>query len=449
MSRPRLFAARMLSCLVLGLPPAQASLRTLDSPQGGTIVFGHVEGAGSQAAAIGSVLRSVHNQCGERPQVGKPFQLRGTRSVAVFFTVTRRTGNQEAVAGMVIAAEGAPGRIEAALVTDASARFGSTVNPMLSQLFGAWHPEGEATPARSSAAPGRAAPLRTVILRDRSASVGLPEGWALDPASGGGSAKITGPQGQMAYFNQARTAMDPTDPTTRQLAQSGIRASTAGRIVYPFNVDPVKAFPERFHQFYRLNGLSLDAGNCRFNSIEPVPAPRGGSCVHATGQVDPDGKGMREMNVVLSTGGYLSGSYMVVIFITLCPAALADRERATMENLFASFQMNQAVVNQQASAIAAPAIARIKAIGAAAKARSDAANAANEAQHQAWNAQQDSQARSNAGFHNYLLDQTVIQDNQHNAHGTVWNATADALVQHNPERFEIVRTPNFWQGIDY
>lgn len=231
MSRSCLLAIRLFSCLILAGPAARAGLKTVEGPQGGTIVYGHVESATSQAGAIGFVLRSVHNQCGERPKVGQPFQVRGTRSVAVFFTVTRRAqGDGKAVAGLVIAADGAPGQVEAA---------------------------------------------------------------------------------------------------------------------------------------------------------------------------------------------------------------------------FGSFQMNQAVVNQQANAIAAPGLARIKAIGDAAKARSDASNAANERQHAAWNAQQDSQARRNAGFHNYLLDQTVIQDNQKQAHGTVWNATAEALVRQQPDRFELVQTPNFWKGIDY
>jgi hypothetical protein len=31
----------------------------------------------------------------------------------------------------------------------------------------------------------------------------------------------------------------------------------------------------------------------------------------------------------------------------------------------------------------------------------------------------------------------------------VWNSTADALVKANPNRYEIVDTPNFWKGVDY
>jgi hypothetical protein len=34
-------------------------------------------------------------------------------------------------------------------------------------------------------------------------------------------------------------------------------------------------------------------------------------------------------------------------------------------------------------------------------------------------------------------------------HATVWNSTANALVQADPNRFAIVNTPNYWQGTDF
>ncbi len=34
-------------------------------------------------------------------------------------------------------------------------------------------------------------------------------------------------------------------------------------------------------------------------------------------------------------------------------------------------------------------------------------------------------------------------------HGTAWDSTPEALVQADPNRFEIVQTPNFWKGTDY
>ena len=100
------------------------------------------------------------------------------------------------------------------------------------------------------------------------------------------------------------------------------------------------------------------------------------------------------------------------------------------------------------------AINNIRQIGANATARYNATQAANDAQHAGYWAQQDANARNSQNFSNYLLDQTVIQDNNvygHGelGHGTVWNSTADALVKSNPNRYEIVNTPNFWKGVDY
>ena len=35
------------------------------------------------------------------------------------------------------------------------------------------------------------------------------------------------------------------------------------------------------------------------------------------------------------------------------------------------------------------------------------------------------------------------------AHGTLWNATAEALVKADRNRFEVVDKPGYWQGTDY
>jgi len=79
---------------------------------------------------------------------------------------------------------------------------------------------------------------------------------------------------------------------------------------------------------------------------------------------------------------------------------------------------------------------------------------ANAAQHSNWEAGQVDNARNGQGFSNYLLDQTVVQDNNMFntgtvGHGTVSNSTADALVKADPNRFEIVDTPNYWEGTDF
>jgi endo-beta-N-acetylglucosaminidase D len=148
------------------------------------------------------------------------------------------------------------------------------------------------------------------------------------------------------------------------------------------------------------------------------------------------------------------GDYTVTISTYEIDPRFVNRYRATMAAILQSYQVNQAVVNQEANDIAAPAIAAIHQIGAEATARMKANDIANDQQHADYHARQDANDRSNQGFHNYILDQTVIQDNNMYGngtigHGTVWNSTADVLVKANPNRYEIVNTPNYWQGVDY
>ena len=131
-------------------PHGQSALKTISGAQGGTLVYGLAEGATTRAAALAGILRSVHDTCGEKPQVGKVFRVRGTNSDAVFFTVTDHSQGNRQAAGMVIAAQTGPQTVEAAMVTDDASRFNSTVNPLLTQLFSAWHPGG--APAASGGA---------------------------------------------------------------------------------------------------------------------------------------------------------------------------------------------------------------------------------------------------------------------------------------------------------
>src|ERR1017187_3866691 len=61
---------------------------TITASQGGRIVYDSESGAGTQAAAMSKMLSSVHNNCGEKPRIGRVFQFTGSKSVGVFFTVT-------------------------------------------------------------------------------------------------------------------------------------------------------------------------------------------------------------------------------------------------------------------------------------------------------------------------------------------------------------------------
>jgi hypothetical protein len=428
---------------------AQSALKTIDNPQGGKIVYGRPDGVASQAAAMSTLLRMVHNNCDERPLIGKVFRARGTNSAAVFFTVVNHARGDRPIAGLVIASLSGPNGVEAALISDDAARFGSTVNPMLAQLFAVWRPGGGAAQPPGTAAGARSAPpaaLHPVTAADNSASVGIPDGWQAKGSQG--TMLVSGPNGESVGLDYTRLAADPNGPGQRQFQRYG--NNNSGKIIYPANVDLPRAFPDLFQEFWRVNGGHPTG--LQIAHAEQVPGPPGQRCAHVTGYVNLSGMQgeMEEMNALLctTTPGPM-GNYLVMLSMALLPPAVADKERATVGAILASFQANQAVVAGQANAMAAPAIAAIHAIGRDAANRAAEADRQHDIQHRAWENDQDNKAGYNQGFSNYLLDQTVIQDNYLYTHETVWNRTADLLVKADPNRYEIVDTPNYWKGWDF
>jgi hypothetical protein len=457
---------------------AQTAQKTIDNPQGGKIVYGPVDGATTQAEAMSKVLRIVHNNCGEKPQVGKVFKMRGTDSDAVFFTVVNHPQGNKQVAGLVIAAPSGPNQVEAALLSDDAARFGSTVNPMLDKLSSVWRPSGLAPAATAStgkssasgpATGGHSAPaarLHTVTASDNSVSIGIPDGWTMEPVSGHGTIIVKGPRGELVALNMMRNAVDPTSQWQRNFWRQGGRP-IPGSMIYPYHGNLAKAFPDMFQQWRRAGGQG--PAKLQIDTIEQMPAPQGEECVHVKGHMDPDGRGMQTMNDMMCAIPPLNwGGYTVTLHHALLPNSLAEQEQATLVAMISSWKLNADVLNQQMAEAARQkaasdqaimaqgqqAVANIHAIGQQATARYNATQAANDAQHAGYWAQQDSNARNGQAFSNYLLDQTVIQDNNMYGngtigHGTVWNSEADALVKANPNRWEIVNTPNYWQGVDY
>jgi hypothetical protein len=140
---------------------------------------------------------------------------------------------------------------------------------------------------------------------------------------------------------------------------------------------------------------------------------------------------------------------MVTLNATSVPVALAPKERATLGAVLASFTVDMAAVQRMANAYAAPAIEAIHAVGRAAAAQAAAAHERNEIQNSSVYQHWDSMDRRSKEFGDYLLGFSVVQDNALNAHGTLWNEDADALVKADPQRFEYVTAPGFWKGIDY
>jgi hypothetical protein len=430
---------------------AQTPLKTIDNPGGGKITYGRVEGQSTEAGAMGAILQTLHRQYNDKPQVDRVFQVRGTNSAAVFFTLVKRTQGNARVAGLLIASQTGPDQVEAALLSDDAARFGTTVNPMLKALFGIWHPGAQVSGKVAPSTSGQA--LTNFVLPDRSASVSLPPGWKVEPSSGGGTIFADGPNGESIALDFPLLAWNSSDARVRrtmQFAQGGGRNTAYARaLYYPYGTDLGKTFVDLLEMRRRLN--NLPAAAMQVENESPAPAAAGSRCARLQGRVDPhDGKGVREFNTVFCSGALSPmGQYSNILFHTAIPIGIAVQERATMGAILDSFKVDMSTVNRQAAALAAPAIEHIHAIGRAAAAQAQQAHEMNDRHNQSVEARWNSQDKGSQAFSNYLLDQSVIADNDSGGHATVWNQTADALVKNNPSRYNYVETPNFWKGVDY
>jgi hypothetical protein len=475
-----------ISACKAGTPPP-IPITTLNAAQGGKISYGTVAGATTQAAAMSSMLRNMQNKCGERPQIGKVFRYKGTNTVGVFFSVTNHPAGNKRVAGLVLSAASGPRQVDAALLTDDASRFGKTLNPMIQQLFGVWHPGGQpaasgsVSGAQSASAgnghSGPAARLHTVTASDNSASIGIPDGWQLDPHSASSEMILRGPNGELVIYGALMSAVDPYNPQQVRAVRAGIYRS-GGTILYSYHQDLTKAYPDLVQAWRRANNkppVKLQVGE-----ITPIQGP--GTCVHVKGHIDLDGQGMKSLNDLMCMSPLTQwGAYSILRNTAVMTDAQAEQEHNTLLAMGQSLKVNQQVMNQQAqqklaqkqandaqiTRDAQQAINNIHQIGAQATARYNAQQASNDAQHAGywaqqnanaaqhneWNEGQINNARNGQGFSNYILDQTVIQGNDYDGtavgHATVWNNTAEALVKLDPNRFEIVDTPNYWLGTDF
>ncbi len=475
-----LFALALCSCNASN--PASASnpapFTTLPTTQGSIIEYGRVDGATSLPAAMAKVLSQVHQACGEKPSVGQVFRVKGTNSSGVFFTVVDHAQGNRQLAGMVIAAQAGANQFEVGLVSDSADRFGKTANPMLQQLFAAWHPGETPSPsgtpgggksASTSGAPTKSSvPLHAVTASDNSATISVPDGWKVDPQSGRGAIIVRGPNGEQIGIEMTRTAIDPTNPFQVNSARKHLSLIPPGTLVYPFRGNIEKDFVNLFQAWRKAGGQG--PAPIQVDKIDPMPAAQGNHCARATGHMNPDGKGMQAFNDLMCAIDPIAsfGGYSVMLDHALLPNAVADKEQDLQKAIIATYKMNSQVVNQQMAtqmkqkqqsdqqirASAQQYIGQIHQIGQQATARMNATEAANSAEQAQFNQHEDNISKSGQGFSNYLLDQSVVQNNNVSGsgaagHATVWNSTANALVKANPNKYEIVNTPNYWKGIDY
>lgn len=427
---------------VVGLPQAfaQDGLTHVRRPEGGEIAYGAVDGT-SVASAMGAVLRRLHAQFGARPEIGRVVEVRGSGSTTLRFSI--RPARGAPVAGMIVVTPGGAG-LEAGVVYDDALRLPTSFTPMVQALTAAWHPVAVAQAAGGGAP---AAALRTIVLRDNSARVGLPEGWRLDAQSGGGTILAYGTDGEFAALGAPYFVIDPRSPAGRQAQASGGRMY-GGALILPFGLPLGRTFMELTRQTTERTHQPWMP--IRVDSEEPLASQGGARCAHLRGQGGIQaGRGPASFDTVFCVSPPQAGSWIALAYHVAAPAAVAGQERATLLAIRASFEQNKDVVDRQASAIAAPVIAQIHEIGrqsALAAAQADATRVDMRHRFESYN---DTRDRLSQGFSNYLRDQTVILDGNTGEHATTWNSVAESMVKNEPQRYSHVDTPGYWKGVDY
>jgi hypothetical protein len=463
---------------------AEDGLKTIDNPGGGQIVYGPLTGVSSLQNGMVFVLRTVHSHFDARPRVGRFFQARDSHSVATFFTVTARSQGGGAIAGLAIVsmAEGT-GSAAGAVLYDDAARFPRSEPSMMKTLNAAWHlasarPPGRA-PAGASAGTGSPGPgaavepagavasgagpvrssgpqhLRMATGGDRSASVGLPEGWKLTGVAGG-QLTAEGPNGEMVALGILYQGI--RNPGVRPPSFGGMARNAP--LVAPFGGDLFSDFTSVTNQVRRTR--HLPPGTFKLTRSENLPGNQQEQrVVQLIFEVDlHDGKGLRKGSARVGAM-HVRGldTWAMTVSSSNVPGALAQTEDATLKAIIRSYSQDGKVIARETSEV----IGRINASARAAQIRANAQSAANDAHNsafdahmkdldansRAFDAHMDGLDRSSKSFQNYQLDREVIQDNDRNERGTVGNGYGDALVKTNPDRFQYVKQEDFIKGVDY
>jgi hypothetical protein len=282
----------------------------------------------------------------------------------------------------------------------------------------------------------------------------LADGWQVSPQSGGGTILAKGPRGETIVFGFPYLAHNTNDPRTAQMQRfaaspSGRNTGYAQALFAPWGADLGRTFVELNNQSRRVGGPAV--APVQIENEQAVRSNGPNHCAILSG-TSPASSGQPTLQV---EGTFCqsqpdgSGGFMNLANLAFVPTELAARERSTYLAMLGSFQVNQAIVNAQAYALAKPTIDAIHEIGRQVTERIHESDRQMDERRASFDQHNDVMDRTSQGFSNYILDKSVILDNQTGAHATAWNGTAQALVQSDPKRFEYVDTPGYWKGIDY
>jgi hypothetical protein len=466
---------RAIFAAIIGLPaafavcqshpaPEQSKLKIVDNPGGGQFAYGPLAGQSTKADAMVYLLHLAHTHFGDRPLVGKFFQSRDGSSVAAFFTLTAKTMGGQPITGLAIVSMPGKSMPQGAVLYDVRSRFLASEPSMLKALSTAWQGMGSASDAQGS--PVQSAPaggsgggveqLYPATAGDRSAVISLPQGWHITGVSGGQLA-AEGSHGEMVGLGFLyQGIIDPRNPQSQSLGNF-----TRGPKVY------CALTGDLFSNYVTVvNQMRRNAGKTQgtFNLISTTPmAPDGGAVrpIQAIFTVDfNDGIGPRKGSArigVIKTPGL--PTWAMTVSTSNIPVKYVDAETPTLMAVIKSYSQDAQVIGREGAAD----LARVHADGERARIQADAINARREQSNQAYDSHMQDLKRNDSDFdqhmgnidwsskitQDYILDRSVVKDNDYDETATANNKFADSLVKANPNRFEIVQNQDLIRGRDY
>lgn len=419
---------------------AKAVFQTIEGPQGGRVLMAPLDAAGEQAALI-ALLRDIHQYFGAKPEIGQIVRDKSGSLSALF---SDKTEGKE-VQGIAIVSAGAAGASQGTVVYDVAARFGTTANTLL-KIAGA-HAQAAAPSGQAAGESDPAAPLTQTTFPDGSGSIGLPQGWKIIAARAGGAA-IKGPKNEAVILGNYFPIIDTSTPQGSRQAQmymmSG-RGLPGKYTAVPYTTDAAEAYKAVATQYAQKLGKPAPFIQIKSQKSGAARDGSGGVIAVLTGVLDfHDGEGRKNFNMQVAISPRMPAGWSIMLSGVQVPVAIGTRERNTLNAMVASYRANNSVINGETQ----QAIGQIHAIGDAARAQANAAHAAEDAQEQSFNQHMSDIDRQSAGFSDYLLDQSVVT-NENGEHKRFYNDYANALVQSNPQKFSIVPTSQYIQGQDF
>lgn len=423
---------------------AQAGIKTIAIPNGGTIYLGALAGQPTPPDAMGKVMQRVTALCGDRPQLGKLDKNTTGEILAGFFTVTGKNLDGKPMEGLAIVYAPKTGTAGGAVLLDDADRFPTTVNSMFTRLKqelgappsssgapspagGTGAPSGAGTSAPVTSGPPQ--PLQRAVFPDGTGSIGLPAGWQMQNAQKG-DVTAAGPHGEKLRFGWTIAVIDPTNPQSRALMGNSRGAAPPNFVAIPHSADPATAFKAAFTQLAqqaRKQPPVIDIAK-----VQDI-AMQGGANEFMFGDIDfNDGQGKQYLVAqMINTPVITMGTWQMTLYVMYGPEQVMGQEASTIAEIFPNYsrntQMVNAIVNQQIQQSIAVTNQALNTV----------------AQYN------DSADRMTAGMSNMLRDQTVVVDTQTGGHATTSDGLAGALINANPGRFQSVSPSGYIPGIDY